>query len=419
MIDQNIICPNCGKEIPLTETLFNQVREGLRKEFEGESKEREAAIAAREKKVCEQQEEIQSAQNAIAKQVEERLKTEEEKIKQTARIEAETALKVEISDLKQQIFENNSKAQQAMNNELDLRRKVRDLEEQKKNVDLEIARKMDEEREKIRSSAMGQVAESHRLKDLEKDKQMEDMRKTIDDLKRKAEQGSMQTQGEVLELDLEASLKARFPYDNIEPVSKGMRGADVIQKVLNPAGQDCGSIVWETKRTKAWSDGWIEKLKSDQREVNAEIAVIVTEALPKGMQQFGQMEGVWITSPVLSGSIAAVLRESLIKINLAILSSVNKGEKMEILYDYFSGSQFRQKIEAVVEAFSTMKNDLDKEKRAITKSWSKREKQIEKVILNTAGLYGDMQGIIGASLPEISMLDYDSDSEKIQITEEE
>ena len=248
---------------------------------------------------------------------------------------------------------------------------------------------------------------------------MEDMRKTIDDLKRKAEQGSMQTQGEVLELDLEASLKARFPYDNIEPVSKGMRGADVIQKVLNPAGQDCGSIVWETKRTKAWSDGWIEKLKSDQREVNAEIAVIVTEALPKGMQQFGQMEGVWITSPVLSGSIAAVLRESLIKINLAILSSVNKGEKMEILYDYFSGSQFRQKIEAVVEAFSTMKNDLDKEKRAITKSWSKREKQIEKVILNTAGLYGDMQGIIGASLPEISMLDYDSDSEKIQITEEE
>ena len=149
MIDQNIICPNCGKEIPLTETLFNQVREGLRKEFEGESKEREAAIAAREKKVCEQQEEIQSAQNAIAKQVEERLKTEEEKIKQTARIEAETALKVEISDLKQQIFENNSKAQQAMNNELDLRRKVRDLEEQKKNVDLEIARKMDEEEDQI------------------------------------------------------------------------------------------------------------------------------------------------------------------------------------------------------------------------------------------------------------------------------
>lgn len=416
MTDQTITCPSCGKEIPLSATLSQQIRENLRKEFESESKERETAIALREKQLREQQEEIKTAKNSIDQEVAEKLKVEEVRIKQAAKLAAETALQVELTDLKQQISESKQKIEQAQNNELELRKKARELEESQKSLDLEIARKVDEEKEKIRLTAIDQFTETHRLKDLEKDKQMESMRKTIDELKRKAEQGSMQTQGEVLELDLEASLKTRFPYDAIEPVPKGMRGADVIQKIVSPAGQDCGSIIWETKRTKVWSDGWIEKLKNDQRDVNAEIAVIVTEAFPKGIQQFGQIEGVWITSPLLAGSIAATLRDGLIKINQASLSSVNKGEKMEIIYDYLSGSQFRQKIEAIVESFSTMKDDLDKEKRAITKNWAKREKQIEKVILNTAGLYGDMQGIIGASLPEIKMLEHDADPEQIEAT---
>ena len=418
MISQNIICPRCGMEIPLTETLSHQIRESLQEELNVEIKEREAAIAVREKQIRDQQEELKNAKAAIAQQVEEKLKVEKLNIKQVAKVEAEAAIQIEINDLMLQISENKKKAEQAQNNELELRKKTRELEDQKNNLELEITRKLDEEREKIRQATMEQYAENHRLKDLEKDKQMEDMRKTIDDLKRKAEQGSMQTQGEVLELDLEAALKARFPFDTIEPVAKGMRGADIIQNVVSPAGQACGSIIWETKRTKSWSDSWIEKLKDDQRLVNAEIAVIVTEAFPKGIQQFGQIDGIWITSPLLAGSIADVLRAGLIKVSQAVLSSVNKGEKMEILYDYLSGAPFRQKVEAIVEAFVSMKEDLDKEKRAALKNWSKREKQLEKVITSTAGMYGDMQGIIGASLPEIKLLDHDADPEKIELTED-
>lgn len=418
MIDQNITCPKCGTEIPLTETLSQQIRESLRKEFETESKERETAINIREKQIREQHEEIKNARNAIDQQVEEKLNAEKLKIKQAAKVEAEAVLQVELKDLQQQIYDSKQKIEQAQNNELELRKKTRELEDQKKSLDLEIARKVDGEKEKIRMAAIDQFTETHRLKDLEKDKQMDSMRKTIDDLKRKAEQGSMQTQGEVLELDLEAALKSRFPYDTIEPVAKGMRGADIIQKVVSPAGQASGSIIWETKRTKSWSDSWIEKLKNDQRDVNAEIAVIVTEAFPKGIQQFGQIEGIWITSPLLAGSVADVLRAGLIKVSQAILSSVNKGEKMEILYDYLSGAPFRQKVEAIVEAFVSMKEDLDKEKRAALKNWSKREKQLEKVITSTAGMYGEMQGIIGASLPEIKLLDHDTGSDKIELTED-
>ncbi len=419
MTDQTIICPYCSKEIPLSETLSHQIRENLRKEFDKENKEREVDIYKREESIKEQQKEINAAKNLINKQVQEKLKAEEAKLKQSARDEATSSMQIELTDLKAQIAEKDQKMKEAQNNELELRKMARELEEQKNNLQLEVARTIDEEKGKIRQAAIEQFAESQRLKDREKDKQLEDMRITIADLKRKAEQGSMQTQGEVLELDLEQSLKARFPHDIVEPVPKGMRGADILQKVVSPAAQACGTIIWETKRTKAWTDSWIEKLRNDQRDVNAEIAVIVTEAFPRGMQQFGQIEGVWITNPILAGSISAVLREGLIKINQANLASVNKGEKMEILYDYLSGSQFRQKIEAIVSAFGSMKNDLEKEKRVTVKNWAKREKQIEKVIMNTSALYGDMQGIIGASLPEIAMLDYDSDSEKIQITDEE
>jgi hypothetical protein len=245
------------------------------------------------------------------------------------------------------------------------------------------------------------------------------MRKTIDDLKRKAEQGSMQTQGEVLELDLEALLKARFRFDTIEPVPKGMRGADILQRVVSSLGQACGTVLWETKRTKAWSDGWIEKLKDDQREAKAEIAVIVTEVLPKGIHFFGEVEGVWVTTPSIAVKMAELLRSTLIQVGQATLSSSNKGEKMELLYNYLSGLAFKQKVETIVEAFATLKEDLDKEKRATAKIWAKRERQIERVIMSTSGMYGDMQGIIGSSLPEIKMLDLEASAGDMEPGDEE
>jgi hypothetical protein len=365
------------------------------------------------------QKEIETSKKSINQQVTELLKAEEAKLKQTAKAEAESKIQVELKDLQEQLAVKEQRLRESQNEELDLRKKSRELEDRQKSLELEVARKVDEEREKIRQMAVEQFTENHRLKDLEKDKQLEGMRKTIDDLKRKSEQGSMQTQGEVLELDLEALLKARFPLDSVEPVPKGMRGADILQKVVSSIGRSCGTIIWETKRTKAWSDSWIDKLKDDQRDVKAEIAVIVTEMLPKGVHSFGEVDGVWVTTPIIASNIADVLRTGLIQVSQATLSNANKGEKMELLYNYLSGPAFRQKIEAIVEAFAIMKMDLDKERRAITKMWAKRERQIEKVIMSTSGMYGDMQGIIGSSLPEIKMLDLASGTGESELGDEE
>jgi len=405
MEDQIIICPKCSNKIPLTETLFNQIKESLRKEYEAKVNEKEKEIIRREEMLAKERKSLEDSKKAIGQQVEEKLKAEMERLKQEAKKEAETALSLELKDLREQNAEKNKKLEEAQKAELELRKKTRELEEQKKSMELEVARKIDEERNKIKQNALELFGEEHRLKDMEKDKKISDMLKTIEELKRKGEQGSIQTQGEVMELDMESILKSKFPSDEISPVPKGIRGADILQKVHNQSGQYCGTIAWESKSTKAWSDSWISKLKDDQREVKAEIAVIVSKVLPEGVSAFTNMEGVWLTNPTLVGSLAEVLRTGLIQVSQTKLSTVGKNEKMEVLYNYLSGAEFKQKVEAIVEAFKTMKEDLDKEKRAMTSIWAKREKQIERVIMNTAGMYGDMQGIIGASMPEIKMLE--------------
>ncbi len=419
MQEQTIVCPNCGKEIPLTETLFHQIKESLQKEYDDKAREKEQELARREKLLAEEARKIEDSKQAVEQQIAERLKAEREKLKQEAKKEAEEAILLERKDLQEQIAEKEKKIEESRSIELDLRKKVREAEEAKKSADLEVARRIDEEREKIKQKALETFTDDHRLKDLEKDKKISDMLKTIEDLKRKAEQGSMQTQGEVLELDLEALLKTRFPVDEIEPVPKGMRGTDILQKVYSRGGQHCGTIVWETKRTRAWSDGWISKLKDDQREIKAEIAVIVTETMPKDAGSFVQIEGVWVTTFSLAGSLAEVLRTGLMQVFQAKLSAVGKNEKMEVLYNYLSGPEFKQKVEAIVETFKSMKEDLDKEKRSITKIWAQRGKQIERVIMNTAGMYGDMQGIIGASLPQIKMLELGAEDETEGFAESE
>ncbi len=405
MDDQIIICPKCSNKIPLTETLFNQIKESLRKEYEAKVNEKEKEIIRREEMLTKERKSLEDSKKAIGQQVEEKLKTEMERLKKEAKKEVETTLSLELKDLQEQNAEKEKRLKDAEKAELELRKKTRELEEQKKSMELEVARKIDEERERIKQNTLELFSEEHRLKDMEKDKKVSDMLKTIEELKRKGEQGSIHTQGEVMELDMESILKSKFPADEISPVPKGIRGADILQKVYNHAGQYCGTIAWESKSTKAWSDNWISKLKDDQREVKAEIAVIVSKVLPEGVSTFTNMEGVWITNSILAGSLAEVLRTGLIQVSQTKLSTVGKNEKMEVLYNYLSGPEFKQKVEAIVEAFKTMKEDLDKEKRAMTSIWAKREKQIERVIMNTAGMYGDMQGIIGASLPQIKMLE--------------
>ena len=231
------------------------------------------------------------------------------------------------------------------------------------------------------------------------------MQKNIEELKRRAEQGSQQLQGEVLELELENQLASKFPFDSIEPVAKGEFGGDVLQRVVSQSGQQCGSILWESKRTKNWSDGWLTKLRDDQRTAKAEIAVIVSLALPKGVETFEMVDGIWVTHPRAAIPIATVLRQSLLEIATTRQASAGQQTKTEMIYQYLTGPNFRHRVEAIVEAFSTMQTDLDKEKKAIMKQWSKRETQIDRVMNATVGMYGDLQGIAGASLQEIEGLE--------------
>ncbi len=373
MTKETIKCPKCGAEIELTEAISRDIEIRLKERYEKEI-------------------------GKIQKSLEEKAKKE-----------AQELVNLQISDLKGQLEEKTKNLKEAQKQELELRKRQRELEEKEEKLELELSRKIDAERQKIIEKASKEFEEKHQLKDAEKDKQLNDMKKQIDELKRKAEQGSQQMQGEVLELELEKSLNDEFPFDDIEPVAKGTRGGDIIQTVKTQSGRACGKILWETKRTKNWSDSWIQKLKDDQREVKADLAILASESLPKGFHHFRQISGVWVTDILSAVSLALALRVVLIQVARERAVQVGKKEKMEVAYNYLTGPEFKNRVEAIVESFTAMKEDLEAEKRATQKIWAKREKQIERVISNTAGLHGDLQEIAGASLPTIKMLELPTD----------
>jgi hypothetical protein len=294
--------------------------------------------------------------------------------------------------------------------ELKLRQQQRELDEKIENQELEITRRLDEERKQIINETREKIEGDYRFKLAEKDTQLERVIAELDAAKRKAELGSQQLQGEVAELDLEDILSSSFPYDLIEPVGKGVRGADIHQQVHSRDGQLCGIIVWESKNTKNWNDRWLS-IKEDQFREKADIGVIVSTILPEDVTNFACIDGVWVTGfPYVLG-LATVLRESLIQIAKAQRSVEGKDEKIELLYRYLSGPEFKQRVEMVVTTFIAMKNDLDREKIAITKSWSQREKCIEKVTNSIVGMYGDLQGIVGAVLGSIPALELPEEEE--------
>jgi len=253
----------------------------------------------------------------------------------------------------------------------------------------------------VREQALREVDEQHRLKLLEKEQQVEGLRRQIEELKRKAEQGSQQAQGEVLEVALEGLLKSLFPTDSIEPVPKGVRGADVIQRVFDDNGMDCGLILWESKRTRHWSKEWLPKLRDDLRLVKASRSVLVSEQLPEHIRHFGQVDGVWIVNWACVHPVAMALREGLIAVARGRRALEGQHSKMEIVYNYLIGQEFYNRVSGIAEAFVTLRQDLETEKRAYQKYWAKREKQLERVLVNTSGLHGDLQAIIGSTLPEI------------------
>jgi hypothetical protein len=348
---------------------------------------------------------LEQARQTLEAQIAAKLDLERKKISAEAMQQAQSTQAAEMKDLQTRLAEKDKKLADAQALELDLRKQRRDLEEQKASADLEMARKLDAERDQIKAAVLKAADEGHRLKEAEKEKQISDLRSKIDELQRKAEQGSQQLQGEVLELELERILQATFPHDQILPVPKGVYGGDVTHKVLTPAGLPCGTILWESKRTKSWSDGWIDKLKGDQRAAKADVAIIVSTTLPKDCATFQLMEGVWVTSRDCMISVAIALRIGLLQLADAKRAAEGKHEKMEVLYNYLSGHEFKQRVEAIVEAFSTMQDELKQEKTAMTKIWAKREKQLERVMTSTTGMYGDLAGIIGGALPAIDALE--------------
>jgi hypothetical protein len=272
-------------------------------------------------------------------------------------------------------------------------------------MDLTIETRVQASLSGIRDKTRKEVEDTMVLRVREKEQQISDMQLQINDLKRRAEQGSQQLQGEVLELELEDMLRAKFPRDIIDPVPKGEHGGDVLHRVLGPASQVCGTILWETKRTKAWSDGWLAKLRADQRDAKADLAMLVSRALPKGLDAFDLIDGIWVTDMRSAPAVAIALRQTLLALSAARSAGEGQQTKTELIYEYLTGPRFRHRVEAIVEKFSEMQSDLDRERKTMTKLWAKREAQLQVVIEATAGMYGDMQGIAGQSLKEIEGLD--------------
>jgi hypothetical protein len=412
MTEPTITCPNCKTEIKLTESLAAPLLEATRQQYEKQIADKAADFTKRETAIKEQQVAVAKAKEDIDEQVAEKLKAErkliaaEEAKKAKALIgdDLETKTK-ELTELQEVLKQRDEKLAEAQNAQAELIRKQRELDDAKREMELTIETRIQQSLTMVRDKAKLEAEEGLKLKVAEKEHTIEAMQKQIEELRRKAEQGSQQLQGEVQELDLESMVRAAFPMDTLDPVPKGEHGGDLIHNIIGPMGQKCGKMLWESKRTKNWSDGWLAKLRDDQRAAKAEIALIVTQVLPKDVDSFNLIDGIWVTSPRFAIPVAIALRHSLIGLANARLAGEGQQSKMELIYQYLIGPRFRHRIEAIVEKLSDMHKDLDRERKTMTKLWAKREEQIRCVAESTAGMYGDMQGIAGRTLQEIEGLE--------------
>ena len=415
MTEPTITCPKCKTEIKLTESLAAPLIESTRQQFEQQLAQKDSDIAQREQAIREEEKQLAETRNKldeqVASQVEEQLKKDRASIATEEARKAKLAVSIdldqktqELADLEEVLKVRDEKLAEAQKAQAGLIKKQRELDDAKRELDLTVEKRVQEGLTATREQAKKEAEEALKLKVAEKDHTIAAMQKKIEELKHRAEQGSQQLQGEVQELELEDLLRSKFPFDTIEPVPKGEFGGDVIQRVIGANGQLCGAILWETKRTKNWSDGWLPKLRDDQRAAKAEIAVIVSKTLPKGLDTFDLVDGVWVTAPKTAIPVAMTLRHALIEVATARQATEGQQTKAEMIYQYLTGPRFRHRVQAIVEAFSSMQEDLDKEKKAITRQWAKREVQIERVMQATVGMYGDLQGIAGKTLQEIEGL---------------
>jgi hypothetical protein len=379
-----IKCPNCGHEFEPTDSIREEVQKELRSKMTEWQKQQQQKfdVQLQEEKKKTQQETEESIRKSIASDFENKLRMLEDNNKDTQE-------KLKLAREKEIEFLKKEQALLSKEQELELRLQKMLLEERNKLTD--VIRKEEAEKISLRET-------EYQLKNKELEEKLEAQKKLVDEMKRKSEQGSMQLQGEVQELMLEDLLRQSFPYDSIEEVGKGIKGADCMLVVRNKFGQDCGKIIFESKRTKDFSEQWIEKLKADMRSQAADIAVIVTQAMPKGMDRFGEKEGVWVCSFAEVKALTYVLRDGIVRIAQATTGQENKGEKMHMLYDYLTGNEFAEQWKAIREGFMSMKISIQKERDAMEKLWKQREKQLEKVLLNAAHIRGSVEGIAGTDV---------------------
>ncbi len=407
-------CPGCGTVFPLEEAMTEEYKKDLREKMLSftKLKEDEYQRKLEEFSKKEQQQQVKFDQ----KLVEEKLRLQqniEETLRKTISADFENKLQMLESTNKQA----EEKLKLSRQKELEFLRKEQALKNKEEELELQLQRKLQEQRTELSEQIKKQEYDKNLLKDnehqmqlMELKKQLDDQKKLAEEMKRKAEQGSMQLQGEVQELILEELLRSTFPFDVITEVGKGVRGADCIQVVRNQFGQECGRIIYESKRTKDFGSDWVEKLKKDMRSSGVDVAVIVTQCYPKGMDCFGEKDGVWICSFEEAKAFAYVLRDSIIKLYSVTRSQDNKGDKMHLLYDYLTGTEFAGQWKAIREGFTSMRNSIQAERNAMEKLWKIREKQLDKVLLNAVHIQGSVEGIAGSENIQLSLTDDDDEA---------
>jgi hypothetical protein len=421
--NQDIECPKCGYEFAITEALARPIVEAERHRLELEIRQRSTALAAQEEKLHgkrqqldDEQKKLRTEAAGVEKLVHDRLEVERAGIVavEAKRIEGQFQNRLDAARRDQEAQE--AKIAQMERAELELRRKSTALDQQKRQLELTVARQLDEEREGIRHEAMTleqtrsqsaqkSEADRSRLKLAEKDKTIDDMRKQVEELRRKSYQGSQQLQGEVQERELEAILRSQFPHDEFEAIAVGRPGGDLIQRVIGTGGMICGSILWESKRTRSWQKDWLAKTRENQRSVRASLSVIISTALPKGLVSFDRIEDVWVSALDCLVPLAKALRFTLYQTSVLQLASQDRGVKTERVYGYVTGEDFKQRVSSIMEGYVSLRSDLERERRSVTAAWAKREKFHDLVLMGTAGIYGDLHGILGKTLPLIEELE--------------
>ena len=413
----NIKCPNCSHEFPLEEVVSEDYKKELREQMMSYKKQKDDEIQRREQewKLQMQQKETEAAKQLQAEKIKLQQQLEEQ-IRKSIAGDYENKLKF----LEQRDLDNEEKLRQSRQRELEFLRKEAEMKTREQELEILLQKKLSEERERIGEEIRKIEAQKNQVKETEyqlrlreMEKQLEDQKRLAEEMKRKAEQGSMQLQGETQELALEDKLRSAFPFDIISEVGKGVRGADCIQTVRNNFGQECGSIIYESKRTQNFSNDWIEKLKVDMRSQSAEIAVIVTNVMPKDMDCFGLRDGVWICSFSEVTALASVLRDGIIRVYNSARSQQNKGDKMNLLYDYLTSHEFAEQWSAIREGFMSMKISIQKERDAMERLWKAREKQLEKVLLSAAHVRGSIEGIAGTDTINLNLLEESNEEEEV------